>query len=201
MSTDTGEQAGSSSTSKGNVFRCEADYWTVAFSGRAVRVRDTKGMRYLGRLLAEPGREFHALDLAAAEEGDVAGNRRAAFGDAGALLDDQAKRAYRRRLAEIDDDIDEARVNGDVEREAQARTEQQFLVSELARAVGLSGRDRRAGVVSERARAAVTQAVRRSMARLASVHPELGDHLERTVRTGTYCSYLPDPRVPTSWKA
>ena len=200
VSAVTAERAAATATSRGNVFRSNGDYWTVAFGGRAVRVRDSKGMRYLARLLAEPGREPHVLDLAAAEGGDAVGNLRGAFGDAGELLDDQAKHAYRRRLVEIDDDINEARANGDLERETQARTEQQFLVDELARAVGLSGRGRRAGVVSERARAAVTQAVPANDGAPRRHPPRARRYLERTVRTGTYCSYLPDPRVPMSWE-
>jgi hypothetical protein len=52
-----------------NVFRREGDYWSLVFEGRTVRVRDLKGMRYLARLLADPGREFHVLDLVAAETG------------------------------------------------------------------------------------------------------------------------------------
>lgn len=61
------DAAGEQPTESGNVFRREGDYWTVIFDGRTVRVRDLKGMRYLARLLAEPGREFHVLDLIAAE--------------------------------------------------------------------------------------------------------------------------------------
>jgi hypothetical protein len=72
-------------------------------------------------------------------------------------------------------------------------------VRELSRAVGLGGRDRRAGSASERARVAVTRAVRQAMARISEQHTELGEHLDRTIRTGTYCSYLPDPRVPADW--
>ena len=52
-----------------DVFRREGDYWTVVFDGQTVRVRDLKGMHYLARLLAEPGREHHVLDLVAAETG------------------------------------------------------------------------------------------------------------------------------------
>ena len=55
-----------------NVFRREGDYWSVIFEGHTVHVRDLKGMRYLARLLADPGREFHVLDLVAAETGSVA---------------------------------------------------------------------------------------------------------------------------------
>jgi len=174
--------------------RREGDYWTVVFDGRTVRVRDTKGMRFLARLLAEPGRELHVLDLAGAQAGPAG-----AGADAGELLDERAKAAYRRRLAEIDEDIDEARAHHDPERAAHAEAERELLVRELARAVGLGGRDRLAGSASERARAGVTRAVRQAIARLGTHDPALGEHLDRTVRTGTYCSYLPDPQGPARW--
>ena len=191
-----------------NVFRREGDYWSVIFDGHTAHVRDLKGMRYLGRLLAEPGREFHVLDLAAAEtgRGTPAGRGhagdlpRSAFGDAGEILDARAKEAYRRRLAEIDEDIEQARASGDAERAAQADAERGFLVRELARAFGLTGRGRRAASASERARAGVTRAVRQAIARIGEHHPQLGEHLNRTIRTGTYCAYFPDPRAPTGWR-
>jgi tetratricopeptide (TPR) repeat protein len=191
-----------------NVFHREGDYWTVTFDGQTERIRDLKGMRYLARLLAEPGREFHVLDLVAAE---TAGNAhadgqasatlpRSGLGDAGELLDPTAKAAYRRRLAEIDDDLDQARATGDTERAAQADAERDFLIRELARAFGLRGVARRAASASERARASVTRAVRQVMARIGKHHPDLGEHLSRTIRTGTYCAYLPDPRAPARWR-
>jgi tetratricopeptide (TPR) repeat protein len=125
-----------------NVFHREGDYWSVIFDGHTVRVRDVKGMRYLARLLADPGREHHVLDLVAAEtaggtqvrSNQAANLPRSTLGDAGELLDAQAKDAYRRRLAEIDDDIEQARATGDAERAAQADAERDFLVRELARA-------------------------------------------------------------------
>jgi tetratricopeptide (TPR) repeat protein len=191
-----------------NVFRREGDYWSVSFEGHTVRVRDLKGMRYLARLLADPGREYHVLDLVAAETGSgaqpdssrAAGLPRSTLGHAGEGLDAQAKDAYRRRLAEIDDDLEQARAIGDAERAAQADVEREFLVRELARAFGLGGRDRPAASASERARAAVTRAVRQAMTRIAEHHPQLGQHLSRTIRTGTYCAYVPDPRAPADWR-
>ena len=190
-----------------NVFRREGDYWTVIFDESTVRVRDVKGMHYLARLLADPEREYHVLDLVAAETGSMtdldrghaAGLPRSALGDAGEMLDPQAKDAYRRRLAEIDDDIEQAQATGDSERAAQADTERDFLLRELSRAVGLSGRDRRAASASERARAGVTRAVRQAIARITEHHHQLGEHLSRTIRTGTYCSYMPDPRAAANW--
>ena len=73
-------------------------------------------------------------------------------------------------------------------------------MAELARAVGLGGRDRRAASHAERARLNVTRAIRAAMANLARVHPSLGRHLAATVRTGRYCAYTPDPRAPITWQ-
>src|SRR5215471_18651640 len=46
-----------------NLFCREGEYWTVRYEGSVARVKDVKGLRYLARLLAHPGREFHAADL------------------------------------------------------------------------------------------------------------------------------------------
>ncbi len=105
----------------------QGDYWSVTFDRHTVRVRDLKGRRYLARLLADPGREYHVLDLVATESGQTAAvgrtpNRecRTRGSAAGPLLDAPAKEAYRRRLGEIEDDIAEALATGDDERAAQA---------------------------------------------------------------------------------
>ena len=116
------------------------------------------------------------------------------------MLDRRAKDAYRRRLTEIEDDLEEARALGHTSRVAQAEAERDFLARELSRAVGLGGRDRRVGSAAERARASVTRAVRQAIGRIRAQHPPLGAHLERTIRTGTYCGYLPDPRVSVAWR-
>jgi tetratricopeptide (TPR) repeat protein len=178
-----------------NVFRREGDYWSIAFGAHTTRVRDARGMRYLARLLADPGREFSVIDLVSFERGQTVD-----VGDSGPLLDGRAKDAYQRRLAEIDEDIEEARALGDLEREKQADGERDLLVRELSRAFGLGGRARRADSSSERARASVTRAVRAAMLRIGEHDPRVGEHLARTIRTGTRCVYLPDPRTPVAWQ-
>ena len=178
-----------------NMFRHEGDYWTITFGTHTTRVRDVKGMRYIARLLADPGREFYVLDLVSLERGRIA-----EVGDSGPMLDVRAKDTYQRRLAEIQEDIAEARSLGDVERERQADAERDILVRELSRAFGLGGRERLAGSSSERARASVTRAVRSAMRRIGERDPHFGEHLNRTIRTGSCCVYLPDPRVPVSWQ-
>jgi hypothetical protein len=61
------------------VFRREGDYWSIGFEGHTVRVPDLKGMRYLARLLADPGREFHVLDLVAAESARATGAKASTY--------------------------------------------------------------------------------------------------------------------------
>jgi hypothetical protein len=53
---------------------------------------------------------------------------------------------------------------------------------------------------SERHRVSVTRAIHTLLARVTTAHPGLGEHLARTVHTGTLCSYGPDPRIPTVWE-
>jgi hypothetical protein len=194
-----------------NLFRREGQYWTVVFDGAVARLKHTKGLQHLARLLAQPGREFHTLDLEVADGLPAPPGARAGLGerelavrrdlgDAGLLLDATAKAAYQARLAELQAELGEAEDYNDPTRAAKARQEMDVLVGELARAVGLGGRDRRAASHAERARLNATRAIRTAMANLAKVNPALGRHLAATVRTGRYCCYTPDPRVPIAWK-
>lgn len=186
----------------------EGDYWTVHFDGRTIRIKDLQGIHYLARLLREPGREFHVLDLVAAEhprhpdtrEPSHGGGLDSTFGDSGQLLDDQARTAYRRRLDEIEHDIDDARASGDLGRIQQAEVERDFLVRELSNAFGIGGRSRKAGAASERARVAVTRALRTAIRHVGDHHESLGEHLDHAVRTGTYCSYQPGPGNLLHWQ-
>lgn len=186
-----------------SLFHREGDYWSIEFEGRAFRLRDLKGLHYLARMLAEPGREFHVLDLAGGQRGGgrmEPGLEWSDLGDAGEILDPVAKESYRRRLADLEEEAETARTMGDPERAARADEEREAIVEQLAGALGLGGRDRRAGSASERARAAVTRAVRAALGRITEHHAPLGRHLERTIRTGTFCSYAPDPRAPVAWR-
>jgi hypothetical protein len=165
------------------------DYWTVRLEGVAVQLRDAKGMRHLAELVAHPGQERHVLDLVARVERSGVDLR--SLGDAGPLLDPAAKAAYRRRYEQLQEERHDAEEAGDEAHVALADTELEWLASELGRAVGLRGADRRAASVAERARVNVTRSVRSAVARIGLALPALGVHLDKSIRTGTYCMYLP----------
>jgi tetratricopeptide (TPR) repeat protein len=205
------------------VFRREGEYWTLKHGTNVFRLRHSKGLDYLAKLLASPGREFHALEMAQAvaagpdeavdsdsdEDDEAAATEhssrsrlevRGDLGDAGAQLDDAARAAYGRRLTELHDEIDEAHEFKDDERAARAQEEIDALGRELKGAIGLAGRTRRAASSGERARIAVTQALRLAISKIAGNDATLGKLLSTTIKTGTVCSYVPDDRFPVSWR-
>ncbi|HEY4096222.1 MAG TPA: AAA family ATPase [Baekduia sp.] len=199
------EPAGPSAT-----LRLEGEIWTVTGAGSTVRLKDRKGLQYLATLLERPDVEVHAIDLVS---GPIdAGARGAAAtadrdetvltdgGDAGEMLDPAAKAAYRERVSELREEIDEAERFHDVERVARLREELDFIGAELARAVGLGGRDRKASSASERARVNVTRAIRGAVKAIAEHDARLGHHLESSVRTGVFCAYQPGPSGSGRWR-
>ena len=82
----------------------------------------------------------------------------------------------------------------------QANAERDVLIRELSRAFGLGGRGRRAGSVSERARAGGDPgAPTRHRPDPCENTLNSASISTAAIRTGTYCSYLPDPRAPARW--
>ena len=187
----------------GNVFRLDGEYWTLIYRGRTARVADSKGLRDIATLVARPGQELHVADLIAATDPPAtrggARTRTAALrrGSTDAVLDDRARADYRARLVDLRDELEDAEANADIARAEVARAEMDAIASELAAALGLGGRGRATGDPAERARKAVTQRIRNSLRRLADVHPELAAHLDRSLRTGRFCTYRPER--PIDW--
>jgi tetratricopeptide (TPR) repeat protein len=105
------------------VFRREGEYWTIGFQRIVIRLKDTKGLQYLQKLLTAPGQQIHVLDLTAGTDSPP-----------------------------------------------------------------------------PRARANVGKSLRACLKRIEQAHPALREHLAATVRTGYFCSYQPDPRVPIEWR-
>jgi hypothetical protein len=182
-----------------NLFRKEGDYWTIAFDGRTIRLKDSKGLQYVAHLLRDSGHEFHALDLVSRDgAGRAHEQKRGARGQM-PLLDPQAKAAYTRRLDGLRDELAEAENNSDIGRAAQAREEMARIAEQLAAAVGLGGRDRPAGSDAERARLAVTKSIKAAVEKIRGSDPALARHLSTSIKTGYFCSYTPDPVQPVSW--
>jgi len=200
------------------VFQREGDYWTIAYGGTTFRSKHSKGLAYLATLLCNPNREFHALELvidpasqrahqsdreqeiAARGRFDESGMHVNGPGDAGPMLDREAREAYAHRLAELRETIEDARETNNDERIAEAEDEIEQLSRELSHSVGLGGRARVASSPVERARLSVWHAIKSALEKIAVGNPDLGRLLSTTIKTGSVCVYRPDPRFPILWQ-
>jgi tetratricopeptide (TPR) repeat protein len=165
----------------------EGEVWVCECEERTFRLRDSRGMQMLARLVAIPGQELHVLDLMGASQGDSPVDA----GDSGEVLDDKARRDYRRRLESLRSQIEEAESMNDLAGAEAAREEIEQLSAELSRAFGLGGRARRTGSNVERARVNVQRRLKHAIERIAGECPAAGKHLGWAIRTGSFCSYRP----------
>ncbi len=161
----------------------EGSQWLATFAGRSVIVPDLKGLHDIRRLLTQPGEEVHCVDLADRGEDGFLGDE---------VLDERARSALKERLRDLQEDLVEAEDMHDLGRAEKLKEEMDQLLETLSSALGLGGRSRRLGDAAEKARTTVAWRVRHALKRLRETHPELGQHLLNSIRTGAFCSYRPD---------
>jgi hypothetical protein len=195
----------------GNVFRNEGQYWTISFEGHTFRLRHSKGLQYLGFLLANAGQELHAHEILSGVESkammpghNVASKMReqhlvedglkvSSLGDAGPLLDRQAVSEYRRELQELGEELEEARDFNDLGRAEALENQIEAIRKELTSAVGPKGRIRKGVDPNERARKTLSKAVGRALVQIQKYDLDLWRHLQKALDLGLTSSYNPHP--------
>jgi tetratricopeptide (TPR) repeat protein len=163
--------------------RRDGEDWVLSMGAQTVRLRHSKGMAQLAVLLANPGREIAAVELAGGATAPTAPDP---------VLDEPARRAYRQRLVELDAALEGAAARGDATAAGRLEGERAALVAELKRAAGLAGRPRVFSDEAERARVNVTRTIRQALDRILAADPDTGRHLLASVHTGLRCSYQPN---------
>ncbi|HEX8769486.1 MAG TPA: hypothetical protein VF711_01815 [Acidimicrobiales bacterium] len=183
-----------------NVFRADGDGWLVRYAGSEARVREERGLRDVAHLLARPAQSLHVADLLLGATspgvGTAAAVRVAPPWRAGPearlrplqVLHDEARAEHRARLVELEAEVERVRCADDPIGIALAAGERDRIQGQLERE----------GDSLELARDAVATRVRLAVDAVEEVHPELGRHLRRSIRTGTFCSYEPPSR--THWE-
>lgn len=159
--------------------------WEVSYAGRTVVVADAKGCGDLALLLGSPRERIHCMDLAG----------RLAEGHAGEAMDARARAECQRRIQDLQADLAEAERDNDFARTERLSEELDALIEQLSAAVGLGGRRRKLGDPAEKARTAVTWRIRSAIKKISAVHPQLGRHLQASIRTGAFCIYEPETLV------
>jgi predicted ATPase len=197
---DTIERSSAAVVSQSSArLRREARFWELTFEGRTAHLKDLRGLTLIVHLLSHPNQPIHTLELAfLGRNGEVMTERRPSS-DLGPVLDGNAKQAYRARLQELHADLDEARSSGNEQAALKVEEELRFLTREIARAVGLFGRDRKTGSDGERARVRVTNSIKFAITKIAEHQPLLASNLQRTIRTGTSCCYIPESAADIAW--
>lgn len=178
-------------------YRRADGFWTVGADSMNSSMADLRGMQYLRLLLSKPGIDVFAHELSDAASGH------AGIGviqrDYDRVLDANAKHAYRLRLQQLEEDIEEARAWADAVRLERMEAERDALVTELVAAAGLGGRTRQVGSTAERSRVAVRKSIATALARIEAHDPPLARLLRDVIRTGVACRYEPDPARPLVW--
>ena len=171
----------------------QAGVWFVGRGSVESAIPARRGLEHLHTLLTHAGTDVPALRLA----GGVETVEQAGLG---AVIDDQAFTAYRRRLAEIDTELDEADACSDAVGSARLTAERAALLAQVSAATGLGGRPRSTGSGAERARVTVRKAIAAAIEAIHAADPVVARHLTTHVRTGLTCRYEPDPDAPVSWR-
>lgn len=168
-------------------FLKDSEFWQMEYEGKSVLLPEVKGFFDISELLANPEKEVHCSDLM----GSIL-TESPEF-----LMDETARKQYRNRILEIQQELDEAETNNDTAVSLKLQEEYDNLLSHLSSSMGLRNKPRKTGDSNEKARSAVTWRIRNAIRKIENVHPELGKHLAVSLKTGTFCSYKPEK--PVTW--
>jgi hypothetical protein len=193
-------------------FKRQGEYWSITYQGKTLGLKHSKGLAYIATLLTHPGERFHVKEMVAMVEGASSGNGANRdvrdsdltvtndLGGTSSAPDPRARADYRRRLNELESEIEEADRFNDIGRATRAREELDFIEAEFAGAIGIGGHARQTSTHAERARRMVGKAIHAALDKIRAGNPALGRHFGTSIRTGYFCSYQPEPDDRISWQ-
>ena len=178
-----------SATENHRLFRKSGDVWELAFEGKTVHVRHSKGMEYMAHLLRSPDHDVHSAQLYIAIAGQLGPF---VVGSAGEVLDPAAVKQYRSRIEDLEKRIDQAERNHDQGHKETAQTELDQLQEQIYGAFGLGGRPRAEHDDGDRIRKGVGIAIKRAITSIQQHHPALAEFLKLRIKRGTFLMYQGD---------
>ncbi len=171
-----------------NCFKKQGRIWQMDFNGKRIQLPELKGFIDITSLLAAQGHEIHCIELMGST---------GSMDKPDAVMDAKAKNAYESKIKDLKEEIELAEKNNDIERAGITREKLEKITAFLAESYGFGKRIRPLKSPAEKARAAVTLRIRNAIKKIKSLHPALGRHFENSIRTGTFCSYVPEKE--TAW--
>lgn len=174
------------------MFRQAGDFWDVAFDGSDIRhIKDSVGMGYIARLLADPYRDIFAVQLLAARAGL---DPQFAWGSLGEMIDDRGKTELRRAYVDLTAQLKEAEKNNDLGGLSVIRPQLEQVSIELSRVLDNSGKPRKKSDAATIGKA-ISTAISREIDSITDLHTALGRHLRGFISTGTVFRYTPDREI------
>lgn len=170
------------------------DFWHLQFAEQSVQLRHSAGIKYLSMILAAGGTAVHVLDLVDSRERPITAPPRSHHAD----VDSRARAEYKQRIKDLSTEIDLAEAANDLGLIDRLTHEREALLAHLSAALGIGRRSRIAARSSERARINVRNRITDALNRLRVLHPVAWSHFRHSIRTGTFCRYVPDR--PIVWR-
>jgi 7-cyano-7-deazaguanine synthase in queuosine biosynthesis len=173
-----------------NSFRKKGAGWLVRFQGgEEFILLPSRGASYLYELVRRPNVPTSAVRLMYTVTQNPALH---ALGESDAAADRDARTALRARLAEIAEEIEDARQREDAACEEELSEERTRLLTEAKRTIGIHGRPAQLGDVRRRVSKAVGNAISRAIAEIRKYDAYLADHFDSTdLRRGNTLLYAP----------
>ncbi len=195
-----------------NIFRNDGHFWTVRFGRKTCLFKDSKGMAYIGYLVARPNKRVSALELyyqvsphppGAVKQApdttrdDDAGYQRGAKSCVSGVAANEVlgKGDYwdmKRQFDELQEEKRKAEADNDPLRMEQVQADILAMGEYMRKQVGPQGQRRKWPGSLEKARQTVTKAIRSAIRSMGKEHPALGKHLDVSLDCGRVLTYTPE---------
>lgn len=168
-----------------NYFLKENDVWQISYDNKQVLITEVKGLNDLAKMLGHPEKQFHCAELM--------GSGLEALAEP--VFDERAKRSYQKKILELQEEIRWSENNNDLQRSSYLHEEYDQIVDHLSSSLGLKGKIRKSHDNLDKTRSAITWRIRNAIQKIEKAHPILGKHLSASIRTGIFCSYMPEKSI------
>lgn len=193
----------------GNRFCKEGGHWSITYHGKTIRPKNCKGLQHIAHLLACQGKAINSTELMSVdnlpsesiyeemsnEQIVEHGLTISSMGTAEDILDARAISAYRDKLKDIEEELDDAEERNDIGQFDSLSQQKEALIDQLSKSMGLNGRARKFKTPGEKARQAVSKTVIIALKSIKKEHKELSKHFETSLRLGFKCIYSPSSHV------
>ena len=166
-----------------NQFIRKGQFWNLNYEGNQTFLRDSKGLHNIAQLIKQVNERIFCVELMGGQIYESSAIK---------AFDQKAKLTYHKKLRDIQEDIEEAERLSNSTQLEKLYKEYDDLVVYLTRSMGLGQKARKINNSIDKARSAVTWRIRNVIKKMEKEHEALARHLKNSIKTGTFCSYMPE---------